>query len=100
MKSKLLMRLVLIAGLTFAVASPAFANKWIKDINWSQMLCADILEVVDRLTSIASWADKRANQEEAAGNEQMAEAFEEVANEARGEAAEGRMHYDNGDCVH
>ncbi|HWM85311.1 MAG TPA: hypothetical protein VNO33_05720 [Kofleriaceae bacterium] len=99
MKSKLLVGLVLAAGLTVAATSPAFANKWINDFKWSQMLCIDIPGVVQRLESLADWAEDRSDQEEAAGNPGLAQLFDQVANEARGEANEGRAHYDSGDCV-
>ena len=96
-KSRRLVTLALCVSITFGVGS-AFANKYIKDYNWSQMLCIEIPREVDRLNRLGDHFDDRADKARAEGSTAEAEVYQTVANEAHLEADEGEIHYQLGFC--
>jgi hypothetical protein len=86
------------AVLSLAVTSPAWANKYINDINWSAVPCVQIPDLVRRLDAVGDALEQSADQAEAQGNQGLANTLNQAANEAHVEADEGRLHYEMGDC--
>ncbi len=94
---KLLATFVLCVTTAFG-ASPAFANKYIADINWSQLDCVVIPGYVMRLERLGDYLDDAAAEERENGNDGLATVLQTAANEAHLEADQGQLAYQSGDC--
>lgn len=89
---------IVVAVGVLAISFSAMA-KYIPNIDWAHVKCANIPQMVDRLHNLADYLQDRANEADAQGNEGLADAYEAAAMEATIEAAEGTFHYSSGDCI-
>lgn len=85
-------------GVTLAFGSPAFANKFINDINWSQLDCVAIPGLVEDLKHLGDYLDKEAQEQRDAGHAGIATVLQTAANEAHLEADQGKLAEQMGDC--
>jgi hypothetical protein len=94
----LITALALSVGLAFGARSAEAANKYINDINWSQMKCIAIPAYVLKLQLLGNHLDDAAQDARDAGNEGLATVLQTAANEAHLEADQGEMAHQSGDC--
>jgi hypothetical protein len=97
MLSKLGASLALFSALTFG-AGTAFANKYINDINWSQLKCIVIPGLVQDLEHLGDALDDAADEARHNGQDGLATVYQTAANEAHLEADEGKLAYQTGNC--
>ena len=93
----LITTLVLALGLASGARS-ADANRYINDINWSQIECRLIPVQVMQLRQLGDRLDDAADDARDDGNEGIAQVLQTAANEAHLEANQGEMAHWNGNC--
>jgi hypothetical protein len=96
---KIIAPLIVLLALAFGAGTADAANKYINDINWSQIKCVLIPGYVQQLEQLGDHLDEAAEDARDAGQDGLAAVYQTAANEAHLEADEGRMAYWNGNCV-